>query len=103
MARLANRIIQVTRQEADNSEDAAVSAALEPVAGRLKESEFISKTASSLLSYRPSLVAGIEPVVVTARALALDIGSAEKAKAWNQATAKVRRTSISNGFVIIEY
>ena len=35
------------------------------------------------------LVAGIEPVVVTARALALDIGSAEKAKAWNQATAKV--------------
>ena len=39
VARLANRIIQVTRQEADNSEDAAVSAALEPVAGRLKESE----------------------------------------------------------------
>ena len=41
MARLANRIIQVTRQEADNSEDAAVSAALDPVAGRLKESEFL--------------------------------------------------------------
>ena len=37
----------------------------------------------------PSSLAGIEPVVVTARALALDIGSAEKAKAWNQATAKV--------------
>ena len=28
---------------------------------------------------------------MTARALALDIGSAEKAKAWNQATAKVGR------------
>ena len=42
VARLANRIIQVTRQEADNSEDAAVSAALEPVAGRLKESELAS-------------------------------------------------------------
>ena len=42
-----------------------------------------------VIGLQRSLLAGIEPVVVTARALALDIGSAEKAKAWNQATAKV--------------
>ncbi len=106
VARLCNRIIQVTKQEAENSEDGSFSEALNPVAERLQEGK--KKISFSLFSCNncplPSLSSiyffqlnplaspDIAPVITAARALALDIGNKEKHREWRTNVDKVRRT-----------
>lgn len=83
LARLGNRVLQVAKQEADNSEDPAFISTLNYSADQLHSSEIHSCSNSFVRMFMIFFVfSGVAPMVHAAKALAINMANPEKANDW---------------------
>lgn len=95
IARLANRVLQVAKQEADNSEDPAfisdITRAADAVqAGILFDLNLLKNVILFVLTSCRDLLVAVAPMVQDAKSVALNIGDPAAASRWRESNKRVR-------------
>ena len=80
IARLANRVLQLTKQEADNSEDPKYISILNIAADQLQSSEFCPDDDVCL----PPVFPGVSPMVQSAKSVAMNIDDPMAVDGWRR-------------------
>lgn len=84
LARLANRVLQVAKQECDNSEDPSYIQKLVLATETMQNGKtFISKLCYFLFKSQPCSVSAIPPVVQVAKVIATNIDDPSLTKDWS--------------------